>query len=238
MANKPTLPRHVAIIPDGNRRWARKRGLPSGEGHRQGVKKFHEIMDEAFLKGISHMTFWAASEDNLTKRSRFEVKLLVTLFRNELVSEEFQEKLMRDKIRIRFVGRWSEILRDAGLDKSIRALEAKTSHFRDFHLTILFGYDGRREMVGAIEKISQSKEKVGIDNVADFLWTGFLPPVDLVIRTGEEEMGWTHWSSGFMMWLAAQSQFFFTKTLWPGFSIAEFNKVLSEYANRERRMGK
>src|SRR5580698_3928222 len=92
------IPQHIAIIPDGNRRWAKKRGLPSREGHRQGVRQFHVIMDEAFRRGVSCLTFWAASEDNLTKRSRLEVKLLVALLRHELASEEFRERLVKDKV--------------------------------------------------------------------------------------------------------------------------------------------
>ena len=154
------VPRHIAVIPDGNRRWARSRGLPPGEGHRRGVKNFHDIMDRAFLRGISCFTFWAASEDNLTKRSRLEVKLLVTLLRSELASKEFKERLMRDKVRIRFVGRWNEILHDAGLAKEIHAIEAKTAHFKGSHLTVLFGYDGRQEMVAAVKEISRSKKGI------------------------------------------------------------------------------
>jgi undecaprenyl diphosphate synthase len=237
------FPQHIAIIPDGNRRWAKARGLPAGEGHRRGVKKFREIMDEAFLAGIPCMTFWAASEDNLIKRSRLEVRLLVTLLHNELTSEEFQGKLMKDKISIRFVGWWNEILHDAGLAKAIHAIESKTVRFftqggHGRRLTILLGYDGRHEMVEAIKELSRSKKEVSFDAVGDALWTGFLPPVDLVIRTGEEQVGWTHWSSGFMMWLTAQSQFYFTKTFWPDFSVKEFDQVLAEFAERERRLGK
>ena len=234
---KTVLPQHIAIIPDGNRRWAKGRGLPAGEGHRRGVAKFHEIMDEAFLRGVPCLTFWAASADNLTKRSRLEVKLLVTLLRNELTAKEFRERLIRDKVRIHFVGQWNELLHDADLAASIHVVEAETAKFETSHLTILFGYDGRQEMVEAIKKISQSKKRITAGGVRESLWTGFLPPVDLVIRTGEEQAGWSHWSSGFMMWLTANAQFYFTKTFWPGFSVAEFNRVLKEYAERERRYG-
>ncbi len=188
--NVSALPQHVAIIPDGNRRWAKGRGLLAGEGHRRGVRKFHEIMDEAFSRGVPCLTFWAASEDNLTKRSRFEVKLLVTLLRNELLSREFRERLVRDRVHTRFVGRWNEILRDAELAKAIHAVEAETSQFESSHLTILFGYDGRQEMTEAIKQIFRSKREVNFDAVGKALWTGFLPPVDLVIRTGEEQAGW------------------------------------------------
>ena len=232
------LPQHIAIIPDGNRRWAKSHGLPAGEGHRRGVKKFHEIIDEAFLRGVPCLTFWAASEDNLIKRSRLEVKLLVTLLQNELASEEFQKRLIKDKVSVRFVGRWNEILHDAGLSNAIHDIEQKTAQFQESHLTILFGYDGRREMAEAVKEIARSGEKASFDAIKSALSTGFLPPVDLVIRTGEEQVGWTHWSSGFMMWLTAQSQFYFTKTFWPGFSTKEFNQALAEYSERERRFGK
>lgn len=238
MSIKARLPQHIAIIPDGNRRWAKSQGLPAGEGHRRGVRAFHEIMDEAFLRGVPCLTFWAASEDNLIKRSRLEVKLLVALLRRELTSKEFKERLIRDKVRVHFVGRWNEILRDADLAKSIHAAEAETAHFQKSHLTILFGYDGQQEMMAAIKEMVRSKKEVNSDGMTSALWTGFLPPVDLVIRTGEEQAGWTHWSSGFMMWLTANSQFYFTKTFWPVFSVAEFNRVLREFSDRERRLGK
>lgn len=281
------LPYHIAIIPDGNRRWAKSRGLILWKGHQEGVKRFREISEVAFRAGIPYLTFWGASEDNLLKRSKVEVRLLVSLLRKSLEQELKEKIFIKNKIHINVVGRWSAILKDSALERAVNALEEETKHFTRHRLTILFGYDGRREMIEAISKIANSKEsrkspnerredfrgsrssatqgraltgspqfrdhgihetvsthssrtvsgqksKINYETVKKALWTGHLPPVDLVIRTGGEP----HWSAGFMMWLTSDSQFYFTKTLWPDFDAKEFKKALREYGARERRFGR
>ena len=227
------LPKHLVAIPDGNRRWAKSKGLVPWEGHREGVKKFWEVCEEAFEMGIPYFTFWAASEDNLRKRSRIEVKFLVLILKNEVFDKSLLTRLEKNEVRLRVFGRWNEVLKDKKLERAIRDLEKKTEKFRKHNLTILFGYDGKREMIEAIKSLKKEKE-IDYEKVKEKLWTGDLPMVDFVIRTGGEP----HWSGGFMMWLTADSQFYFTEKLWPDFGKAELHKALEEYASRERRMGK
>jgi undecaprenyl diphosphate synthase len=231
-------PKHIAIIPDGNRRWAKAKGLRPEQGHQEGFDNFDRMIEEIVRAGVPYTNFLAASEDNLVKRSPLEVKFLVAILRNALTSEQFEEKLHQHEIKLNFVGRWDEILHDGALARSVHDLEERTAGYQKFHLTILFGYDGRREMIEAIHDLQKETGEATQEALAGALWTGSLPPVDLVIRTGEEEASWSHWSSGFMMWLTAESQFYFTQTFWPAFGKEEFDRVLETYAKRERRFGK
>lgn len=227
------LPKHLVALPDGNRRWAKKRGKAPWEGHREGVEKFWEVCEEVFEIGIPYFTFWAASEDNLKKRSTIEVKFLVLILKNELFKKDLFERLEKNEVRLRVFGRWNDILKDKELERMIGDLEKRTAKFKKHNLTILFGYDGKREMMEAMESLKKEKE-INYEKVKSALWTGDLPAVDYLIRTGGEP----HWSAGFMMWLTADAQFYFTEKLWPDFGRAELHKALEEYASRERRTGK
>jgi undecaprenyl diphosphate synthase len=229
------LPSHVALIPDGNRRWARKRGLHPWEGHREGFRNFRKISEELFNRGVPYVTLWAASEDNLRKRTKAEVRFLLRFFRDELAEALASDAFVNERVRVRVIGRWQSIVRDRTLSLRIGRLEEKTRTFTKRNLTILFGYDGKREMLEAIKTMLRAGlSRVSEGDLRKALWTGHLPPVDLVIRTGGEP----HWSSGFMMWLTADSQFFFTETLWPDFDTKVLDEALRDYARRERRFGK
>ncbi len=236
------LPSHVAIIPDGNRRWAKKQGYAAIEGHKQGLKNFYPLLEETFRQGIPYLTFWGASEDNLTKRSPLEAGYLADLFKNELASSELREKLEKNEIRLRVVGRWNEILKDLELAEAIHAAQEKTARFSKACLTILFGYDGKREMLEGVRTMVRASApgdtEINYDSINKALWTGYLPSADLIIRTGEEQAGWVHWSAGFMMWKTAYSQIYSTATLWPDFSKEELNHALTTYSNQKRRFGK
>lgn len=228
------IPKHVAIIPDANRRWAVARGLPAIEGHREGYQRMKDVLEEARDQGIEYMTFWAGSEDNLKKRSRFEVRFLATLLKNGIVEDLLTKDFFKWESRVRILGKWDEILRDKTLRDLVHKIENRTKKFTKRNLTILFGYNGTTEMTEAIKDIRKTKESVTYDTVKKHLWTHDLPEVDLVIRTGGEP----HWSVGFMMWLTANSQLYFTRTKWPDFGKSHFKKALKEYSGRGRRLGK
>ena len=230
----PNYPHHVAFIPDGNRRWAKEHGLKAWDGHRHGLKVAHELFTEAAKLGIPYVTFWAASEDNLRKRSRMEVKVLALLLREELADGLKTGRYVKNQVRVRIIGRWHSILKDEKLLKLVKKVEAETRHFTKNHLTLLFGYDGHTEMLEAMKKLKVADETVSDENLRSRLWTGDLPQVDLVIRTGGEP----HWSAGFMMWHVANAQLYFTDAFWPAFRIPQFHKALAEYTRRERRFGK
>ena len=232
------LPIHVAVIPDGNRRWAKARGLMPSAGHYEGVKRFREISQAAFELGIPYFTFWAASKDNLIKRNPLEVRFLAGLLREELAGIVNLEKFVKNNVRFLALGRGKDILRDGKITELIEGLEAKTSSFTKHHLTLLFGYDGKSEMLDAVKKICKdSPRTIDLETIKKSLWTSELPQVDLVIRTGEEEKGWAHFSSGFMMWDTANAEFYFTDTLWPNFTEEKFREVVSAFSSRQRRFG-
>src|SRR3989344_8339937 len=225
MAN---LPKHIVVIPDGNRRWARSRGLMAFLGHEEGAKRLEEILEAALDLKIPYFTFWGTSLDNVTKRSKEEVVFLFKLFEryfNKLLSNK---KIEENKIKVSVLGRWREHFPEKLKDIIGRILE-KTGDYDGYHLTFLMAYSGKDEMAEAINRITDSRFKnkdlrVDEKTIKENLWTRELPPVDLVIRTGGEP----HWSAGLMMWDVSDAQLYFTETLWPDFSSGEFRGALGK----------
>lgn len=225
---------HLAIIPDGNRRWAKKRSLQPWLGHEQGTSSLQQLFETAIHHDVHYVTFWGASMDNLVKRSKREVEFLLKIIGTALSRQNLHDFLHQHHVQVKFLGEWKTLLKDEKLKIVFRDLEEKTKHYTKNFLTILFAYDGKREMLQAIQKTAaQSTSDLTEENFRKLLITGTLPDVDMVIRTG----GQPHWSSGFMMWLTANSQFYFTQTLWPDFKPLELKKALQEYNRRERKMG-
>ena len=230
---------HVAIIPDGNRRWAKEKGIAPEQGHRVGIKTLEKLLDKSIEMKIPHLTFWAASYDNLTNRSKKEVNFLI-----QFLTKEFQRlledaKIQRNKVRVRILGRFKGIFPTKTLG-IIEKLMRKTEKYDIFSLTILLAYNGTDEMVEATKGLTAWLKRKAIritgELIKRFLWTKDLPPVDLVIRTGCQ--GDPHNSAGFMMWHTANSQYYFTKTLFPNFSPEEFEKAVQDFLKRQRRLGK
>ncbi|MDO8557973.1 MAG: polyprenyl diphosphate synthase [bacterium] len=238
------IPKHITIIPDGNRRWAKKKGLLPWNGHKKGEEKFREITQAVFKSGVPYVTFWAASEANLQKRALKEVEALVDIFSNGLDGELKSQRLRNDRIRFRVIGRWKEILEDRGLvklvqrlDRLIGALQGETAEFTGRHLTVLFGNNDKRETLEAASQMIKNGLPVDEKNLLSVLATGFLPDVDLEIRAGEEMAGWSHNSAGFLMWLSANAERYHTKTLWPDFSKDELVRALEDFSERRRKLG-
>ncbi len=227
--------KHIAIIPDGNRRWAKAHRLNPWEGHVEGVKRFWDISFASASTSVKWLTFWAASYDNLTKRSKLEVKFLTRLLSDELSKPEVRENLIKNQTRLRVIGEWGSIVNDKKLISTIESLMQETANFSKNNLTIMFAYDGQREMLSAVNTLTKNSVKqVDAQKLRNALWSTELPEVDLVIRTGGEP----HWSAGFLMWQTANSQLYFTEKLWPDFKEQEFKKAIAEYDRRERRLGK
>lgn len=228
------IPNHLVLIPDGNRRWAKKRSLKPWLGHKQGFALLTELCEAAINWGIKYITFWAASIDNLTKRDKTEVKFLLKIIKEELARPDFLKFLHRYKIHVRILGEWDSVIKDDVLIKVLHNLEEQTKNYGQSFLTILFAYDGKREMLEAVGRIKSTNGEVSEELLRKNLFTGHLPDVDFVIRTG----GQPHWSAGFMMWLTANSEYYFTQTLWPDFGPKELNEALKDYKTRLRKMGK
>lgn len=244
------LPRHIAVIPDGNRRWAKAKGLPMVNGYLEGRQCFRKISQVAFDMGVPYFTFWAMSEDNFQKRSTVMINFLISLLKEELHSRTM-DKILRNQIRFRVLGNWRELIFDDAyvLTKLIDKFEDETKSFDKHHLTIMLGYSGITELATAVlkiirngwipssshwnNKVTETAEKIG-----ESLWTKELPPVDLEIRTGEKDEHWLHNSSGFMMWHTSNTEIRISQTLWPDFTEQEFNKIIEEYGQRERKFGK
>ncbi len=232
VANTNIVPYHIAFIPDGNRRWASMRQLSPWQGHQDGTKRFREISSDAFTAGVTYVTFWAASYDNLQKRSKVEVDYLYKILREELAKPQLLKDFLDNGIKVEVLGLWKEIIHDKKLVEAVENIEYKTAKCTKHFLTILFGYDGKMEMLESVRQLAG--HRVTEQGLRKGLMTGHLPDVDLVVRTGGEP----HWSAGFMMWLTANSQFYFTETLWPDFDKKHLKVAMKEFADRQRRMGK
>lgn len=233
------LPNHVVLIPDGNRRWAKKRGLPAFFGHREGAKTADKIFKTALELKIPYLTFWGSSLDNITKRDPREVGFLFGVF------ERWFKKLAKDKIvhensvKINILGRWKKLFPEK-TKKPLREAIEITKNYKNHQLTFLMAYSGIDEMTDTINRIADLKtknSKLKIDEalIKSNLWTKDLPAADLIIRTGSASE--PHNSTGMMMWDIANSQFYFTDTLLPDFSPKEFKKAVEKFGQTERRMG-
>ncbi len=228
---------HVAIIPDGNRRWARQHAREALLGHEAGAQAIETVLREALRAGVRFVTIWGLSIDNITKRAKPEVNFLFALAEKYFKKLRVDPILAEKRIKVRILGKWAEFFPKT-IQSIMQELIDATAPNGDFNLTFLMAYSGTEEMVEAVRKIAarEAREKgsINAETIKDNLWTRDLPPVDVVIRTGGEP----HWSGGFMMWSVADAQFYFTETLWPDFGAAEFRRALQAVAGRERRRGK
>ena len=236
MENKEKLPKHIAIIPDGNRRWARMKGLKPWEGYRYGTETFEKIYKKIVNLGIPYTTFWIASLDNLTKRPKQEIRFLLDVFAKNFPRLAREEFVHKHKVRVNAIGRWRELLPNRVI-KAVEEPIKATENYNNFYLTFLMAYNGDDELTEAVKKIvkTSKKKRIKIDwqTIKEFLWTKDLPPVDLLIRTSGEP----HLSANFLSWHIGYSQLVFPKVYFPDFTEKEFLKTLKEYLKRQRRFG-
>jgi undecaprenyl diphosphate synthase len=225
------LPRHVAIIMDGNRRWARARGLSEGEGHAAGVEAIRGLLRHAVRRGVPVLTLYAFSRENWA-RSDDEVIGLFALLEQAIRSETAE--LRNQGVRVRLLGRLDE-LPEATRRSIGSALEATASGER-LQLNIAFNYAGRTELVDAFRRLAAGgADPSSIDEAAisDALYTTGLPDPDLVVRTGGEQR-----LSNFLIWQSAYAEFYSCDVLWPDFGPEAFDAALLEFARRTRRFGR
>jgi undecaprenyl diphosphate synthase len=226
------VPRHVAIIMDGNGRWAKKRFMPRFSGHAKGVEIVREIVRACLERGIGYLTLFAFSSENW-RRPQEEVSLLMQLFVKAL--EQEVEKLDKNGVRLRIVGDLSRF--DPRLRELIRAGERRTAHNDRLHLTIAANYGGRWDIMQAVNAMQRQHPERQADWVdADLephLAMAFAPEPDLFIRTGGEQR-----ISNFLLWQLAYTELYFTDALWPEFDGAEFARAIASYGSRERRFGR
>lgn len=226
------MPRHVAIIMDGNGRWAKKRFMPRFAGHRRGVETVREAVKYCLQNGIEYLTLFAFSSENW-RRPEEEVSLLMQLFVQALQREVAQ--LDKNGVRLKVIGDLARF--DAELCSLISASEQRTAHNDKLTLTIAANYGGRWDILQAVNRLaSERPEAAGAWSEADlapYLTMNYAPEPDLFIRTGGEER-----ISNFLLWQLAYSEFHFTETLWPEFDAAAFDAAIASFRRRERRFGR
>jgi undecaprenyl diphosphate synthase len=226
-SKKYVLPKHVAIIMDGNRRWAKKRGLPAFEGHRRGAAAFEKLIGKARDMGIKCISTWAFSTENW-KRSEQEVRKLFELI--EEMARKYEDKCGKEKVRFVHLGRKDRI--PATLRDLIVKAEEDTKEFTEFTLVLAIDYGGHDELMRAIDKVLKEKKKVTPENIGKNLDTADIPQIDYIIRTGGEQR-----LSGFMSWQCAYAELYFTDTFFPAFTPKRFEDAIAEFSRRERRFG-
>ncbi|MBL7684718.1 MAG: isoprenyl transferase [Deltaproteobacteria bacterium] len=224
------VPQHVAIIMDGNGRWATRRNLPRIEGHRQGVETVDSIVTAAHDLKIQYLTLYAFSHENWN-RPIDEVKGLMDLLTQFLISK--REKMIQKQIRFRTIGDIDSLPESVKCELS--TTQEMTQHHQQMTLILALSYGARNEIVKAVNRaiVSQKdKSLLSVDQFQSFLDTAEYPDPDLLIRTSGE-----HRMSNFLLWQMAYTELFFTETLWPDFTPKDFNQAILEYQSRERRFG-
>ena len=229
---KDCLPKHVAIIMDGNGRWAKQRGLPRSEGHKQGAKVFKRICEYAADRGIKYLTFYAFSTENWS-RPEEEVRNIMNLFRDYLYEAEERKVENEEKgMRLRYIGDRE------GLPEDIIYLVNQLDKLKTT-VNLAVNYGGRNELLKACKAIAQecadgvrTPESITEDDISSKLYTAGQPDPDLIIRpSGEFRL------SNFLIWQAAYSEFLYSNILWPDYTEDDFDAALEEYARRNRRFG-
>ncbi|HET7670300.1 MAG TPA: polyprenyl diphosphate synthase [Burkholderiales bacterium] len=220
------VPRHVAIIMDGNGRWARKRMLPRVAGHRRGLEAVRATVENCAERGIEYLTLFAFSSENW-RRPAEEVALLMQLFQTALTSEV--ERMHKNGIRLKVVGDTERF--GAKIQRLIEQGERLTADNGRLTLTIAANYGGRWDILQAVNKVRE--RPVDEASLAQHLAMSYAPEPDLFIRTGGEQR-----VSNFLLWQLAYTELYFTETLWPDFDAAALDQAIASYASRERRFGR
>ena len=226
----PPLPTHIAIIMDGNGRWARKRGLPRLEGHQAGVENLRSAIEYFNKLGLKYLTLYGFSTENW-KRPKEEIDGLLDILQ-EAIDEETQ-KLHQNGIRIRHLGRLENL--PAGLQRAINKAVELTKDNKGMTVSFAFDYGGRAEILDAVRKIIDKgipPQKINEQLFDSYLYTAGLPEVDLLIRTAGELR-----ISNFLIWQTAYSEYYFADVFWPDFDNKEIDKALLAYSRRQRRFG-
>ena len=232
--NPANLPKHVAIIMDGNGRWAKKRALNRIRGHEEGAESVRSIVTASREIGISWLTLYAFSEENW-RRPKYEIEALMMLLRRFLKDE--LNEMLGNGIRFQAIGRIDKL--SENVRKVLRTTIEKTAKCKDMVLTLALSYGSRQEISHAVQNIAKriesghfTPEEITEQTISDSLYTAGMPDPDLLIRTSAE-----YRLSNFLLWQIAYTEFYFTPTLWPDFRKEEYLKAIEEYQKRERRFG-
>ena len=229
--DKKVIPQHIAIIMDGNGRWAKQRGKPRIFGHREGAESLRVILKTSAEIGVKHLTVYAFSTENWG-RPQEEVGFLMGLF-SQTIDRELDE-LMKSGVRLQFLGRLNKFSKE--LQAKMMAAMAKTKNNQRITLNVMVNYGGRAEIVDAVKKIiaeKKSADEIEEKTISEYLYTAGVPDPDLLIRTASEFR-----VSNFLLWQIAYSEIYVTPVLWPEFRREQLLAAVEDYQARERRFGK
>ena len=221
---------HIAIIMDGNGRWAKERGLPRKLGHKKGAEALKNLLTEGKKLGVHYLTVYAFSAENWG-RPQEEVNDLMGLLGYYL--EQESKLLIENQIRFRTIGNLSHL--DPKLREKVEALQERTKEFDQLHLTVALSYGARQELVHAVQALIKDgvdADEISEQTIAEKLDTADLPELDLLIRTGGEQR-----LSNFLLWQSAYTELYFTETYWPDFTAEHLSEAMACFGNRERRYG-
>ncbi len=236
-----SLPKHIGLIMDGNRRFARSAGLDVAAGHDYGAGKAREVLEWCFDLGIRHVTLWGFSSDN-RGRAETEVSHLHSLFARQARAMIEDPKIHKNRVRVRVIGNVKDFPDD--VRAALREVEAATAGYGERQLNVAIGYGGREEIVAAVQKLLREQaantnnvdelaRKVTVGEIERHLYTAGSPDPDFIIRTsGEVRL------SGFLLWQAAYSEYYFCDAFWPSFRRVDFLRALRSFQARERRFGR
>lgn len=235
MSEERKIPEHIAIILDGNRRWAKQRGLPTLQGHTEGANNLERIASYCNKIGVKYLTVYAFSTENW-KRSEEEVGYLMKLFEKYLA--DFETKFKDSTARIRLAGGIERL--PEKLQEGVRRIEEKTKNNTGITLNLCINYGGRDEIVNATKILAEQVKngELAVEDITEELFSKHLrtkdaPDPDLMIRAGGE-----HRLSGFLLWQTSYSELYFAEPMWPDFNEEELEKAIDEFNNRKRRFGK
>lgn len=221
------LPRHIAIIMDGNGRWAKKRGLPRTAGHKVGAEVFRTIATYCKDLGIDYLTVYAFSTENW-KRPREEVDTIMGLLKQYML--EAIDSMEKDNIKLKFFGDLTAISPE--LQELVERTNAISERLRGFQANVCLNYGGRAEILQAAAKCAAAGEEMTEENFGKYLYSADIPDPELIIRPGGEQR-----ISNFLLWQGAYSEFYFCDTLWPDFDKAALDAAIIAYQSRDRRFG-
>jgi len=222
------VPRHIALIPDGNRRWAKEKGLKPWEGHKVGIELFKDFLDWCYDLGVEEITAYSLSKENLEKRTPDEVEFLFKLYEEGFRELLSSPKVIDREVRVAFAGNLKPF--PESLKRLISDVEAKTGKFQKKRLNLCLNYSGRGEILRAVDGLVKSGKRVTESNLEEFLQVKTAP--DLLIRTAE------HRISNFLLWQCAYSEIYFTEKLFPDFAHGDFMHAVEQFDKTERRYGR
>lgn len=226
------VPKHVGLILDGNRRFAKRLMIKPWKGHEWGAKKVEKLFDWCKELGVKELTLYALSIENLTNRPKEELNFLMDIFRKEFDKLKNDERLEKDNVRIRFIGRLNLLPED--IQKTMKSIMDKTKKNNKFFVNFALAYGGRQEVIDAVKRLW--RENIDVNKLNEEMFSKYLyleGNPDIIIRTGGEKR-----TSNFLIWQGSYSELMFIDKLWPEFGKEDFVKCIEEFSKRERRFGK